>query len=201
MGAFIISCNQQPPLVPPLSIDIPASYRTDSAAWRFMNSQTAVWKDFGKKVESMYQKGEKFKQKNFFSLSQREMVNLLKLDNAYAELWLVQIAYLGQMDMEAERAAISASKEGVSKIIEVQKIVYEYYRQLVNIYGMDLKLDKDPLLTSPIQEDSLSRVRYDSIINAKIDSVLLQFPKIELPELPAPPDEMPTRPATSSSSR
>lgn len=189
LGAVTVSCNQkaQIPKVAPLLIDIPASYRSDTSVWSFVKNQEAVWTKFGKEVEKLYVKGEKFRKKEFESLSERALVRLLQLDNDYAALWVVQIAYLRQMDLEAEKALSSASKQGAAKITEIQLMILDYYKKLSLAFGQDLKLDKYPLST-PVEVDSLWRAQTDSLLRhtedryrAKMDTLSkrLALPPLE----------------------
>ena len=169
-GLMVVSCMTQTPKVKPLSIDLPASYKTDSAAYYFIMKQAEVWNSFGKKVESMHRKGEKFRKKEFNTLSKRDLYNLVKLDYEYAALWVAQDIYLDHMLLEAEQAMSSASEQGMAKIIETQKIISEYYYNLALNFSKDLKLDKEPISFS-IEEDCLNRAKRDTILSAKLDSI------------------------------
>ena len=177
---FLSSCTSHALKVSPLSFDLPASYKSDTAAWRYIKNQEVVWNKFAKEVDRLYSRGEKLRKRDFYSLSENELVKLLKLDNEYASLWVVQIVYLRQMDLEARRALSFASEQGAAKIFETQKRAFEYYRQLALAYGQDLKLDQEPL-TSPSPEDSLRKARRDSLLladpqdslyRAQIDTIL-----------------------------
>jgi len=181
MGLLVVSCNKQTPKVAPLRIDLPASYRSDTAAYRFIMKQVDVWNDFGKKVESLHRKGEKFKKKDFYSLSQKELLNLVKLDYNYAVLWITQDVYLDQMLLEGQIAMSSASEQGMGKIIETQKLISEYYVNLAVNFGRDLQLDKEPATSYPV--DSLQRAIYDSIDRARIDSIYQKLMPPKIPEL------------------
>jgi len=134
-------------------------------------NQIDNWNSFGKKVESMHRKGEKFRKKDFYSLSQRALYDLVKLDYEYAALWAVQDIYINGLILEAESAMRSASEQGKAKILETQKLVSAYYFQLASHFGKDLKLDKEPITLS----DSLYQSKSDSVYRAKVDSIYEQF--------------------------
>ena len=121
----------------------------------------------------MYRKGEKFRKKDFHSLSPRELYSLVKLDYEYAEFWAVQDVYLYQMMLEADHAMRSASEQGKAKIIEAQKLVSEYYVRLATHYGKDLKLDQEPLILS--DDDSLYPRKSDSVYRVRLDSIYHQL--------------------------
>lgn len=167
-GLCLAACKEHKPVVPPLSIDLPISYKSDSAAYYFMLQQVDIWNSFGKEIASMYQKGEKFRQKDFKSLSQRELQNLLKLDLEYALLWEAQDRYLDNMVAEADWIMQNASPQGAAKITETQRQTLMYYRDLVLHFGKDLQLDQEPL---PL--DSLGDFRLDLNLSQR-DSLLFQ---------------------------
>gem|GEM_PF-2527706 len=162
------ACKEKKPVVTPLAIDLPASYRSDSAAYFFILHQVEVWNGFGTKIESLYLQGEKFRKMDFASLSKRQEYNLLKLDLEYALLWEAQDAYLDKMIAEAEWIMKDASLQGAAKVTETQKLVLDYYRDLVQHFGTDLQLDQTPL---PI--DSLKN-RPEDPNQAELDSLLLE---------------------------
>ena len=169
-GLLMASCTSTAPKVKPLSLDLPASYKSDSVAYSFMKNQVDNWNTFGKKVESLYRKSEKYRKKEFQSLSQRELYNLLQLEYEYMSLWFVQDVYLDQMSLEAEQAMRTASMQGVAKIIETQRVVMNYYSNLALSFGKELNLDQEPYISTP-EEDSLYRAKHDSIRQVQIDSI------------------------------
>ena len=169
IGVLVVSCNKQTPKVAPLRIDLPASYKSDSAAYHFIMNQVDVWNTFGKKVESMHRKGEKFRKKEFNSLSPKQLHRLVKLDYDYAVLWITQDIYLDQMLLEGQLAMSASSEQGMGKIIETQKLISEYYVKLALNFSKDLQLDKEPATSYYI--DSLKRSINDSIDRARIDSI------------------------------
>jgi len=177
VGLLFAACKQQRPMVPPLAIDLPASYKTDSAAYYFITNQIDNWNDFGKKIESMYLKGEKMRKKDFKSLSNRSLHNLLSLDLEYAMLWQAQDIYLGQAVAEAGLIARSASAQGAAKLVEIQRLVLDYYANLTLRFGKDLELDQEPF---PI--DSLPAHRLDERHQAYQDSLLKLLMPSPLPE-------------------
>ncbi|MCL2738541.1 MAG: hypothetical protein FWE30_03740 [Bacteroidales bacterium] len=176
VGLLFAACKQQKPMVPPLAIDLPASYKTDSVAYHFIINQIDNWNDFGKRIESMYLKGEKFRKKDFKSLSQRALHNLLSLDLEYAMLWHAQDIYLEQVVTEAGLIARSASAQGAAKLIEIQRLVLDYYANLILRFGKDLELDQEPF---PI--DSLPALRLDERHQTDQDSLLRQLMPSPLP--------------------
>ena len=143
-GLLLGACKGQRSVVPPLSIDLPVSYKSDSAAYYFIRHQVDTWNKFGKKIESMYLKGEKFKKKDFNALSQRELFDLVKLDLDYAQLWMAQDMYVDKMALEAELIINNSSVQGAAKIVETQAIILEYSYKLVHHFGKDLCLDQEP---------------------------------------------------------
>ena len=173
-GLFIVSCGAQTPKVKPLAIDLPASYKSDSAAYNFIIKQIGVWNTFGKKVDKLSRKAEKWREKEFYTLSERELISMLNLERDYLALWITQEAYIQQMMLEATNALRSASEQGKGKIIETQRLVSEYYLQLTHTYGSELNLDKEPYIYSP-EEDSLYNAKRDSIRMADLDSLEKQM--------------------------
>jgi len=183
---FLSSCTSHTPKVAPLSFDIPVSYKSDTAVWRFIKNQEVVWNNFAKEVDKLYRKGEKFRKKEFYALSQSEMIKLLELDNEYASLWVVQVIYLRQMELEARRALSFATEQGEAKIIEAQRRTLEYYRNLASVYGQDLKLDKEALSTlSP--EDSLRNALRDSLMRETPEGIVMQSTIDSILRLMTPP--------------
>ena len=168
-GLCLTTCKQRKPIILPLVVDLPASYKSDSAAYFFILNQVEIWNNFGTKIESLYRQGEKFKKKEFKSLSNRELYNILKLDLEYALLWEAQDVYLEKMILEAEWIMKDASIQGAAKITETQIQVLDYYRNLALYFGKDLELDQEPLPT-----DSLKNSRLDDPNQAELDSLLLK---------------------------
>ena len=191
-GLLVVSCGEQTPKVKPLAIDLPASYKSDTAAYRFIMKQVEVWNTFGKEVEKMYRQGEKWKKREFNSLSERELYNLVKLDFDYAALWVIQDHLIDNLMLEAESAMRSASEQGQAKIIETQKVAVDYYALLIKTFGKDLKLDQDPYVLTP--DDILNHEQLDSGRKAETDSILhlreIQKHKAEIDsilQIPTPP--------------
>lgn len=169
-GLLLVTCSQEAPKVPPLSIDLPVSFKSDSAVYYFVMNQNDVWNAFGKKVESMYRKGEKFKQKEFSALSQRELLKMLNLERDYLVLWMTQDLYLSKMSLDASLILDSASDQGAAKVIETQRLIMNYYQQLAKTFGTGLYLDQEPYKFTP-EEDSLHEARLDSLFGKRTDSV------------------------------
>ena len=167
-GLLLMACKEEAPKVPPLSIDLPVSFKSDSAAYYFVKNQNEVWSAFGKKVESMYRKAEKFRQKEFNALSQRELLQMLNMEHDYILLWLSQEVHLTKLTLEASLAINAASDQGAAKVLETQRLVMDYYLKLVETFGMELHLDKEPYIFTP-EEDSLNRMRRDSLIRGRFD--------------------------------
>ena len=178
VGLFFAACKGQKPMVTPLAVDLPVSYKSDSAAYNFILRQVTVWNKFGKKIESMYLKGEKYRKKDFESLSERQLYKLLKFDYDYAARWLVQEQYLLSMSIEADLAMKGASLQGAAKIVETQRVVMDYYKNLVRRFGTDLNLDQKPfsqdsLVSHPASErDLLYQIRIDSLSTLLMPSSL-----------------------------
>jgi len=151
--ALTAACTLPSPKVPPLVIDLPASYKSDAAAYKFIKEQTTAWNAFGKEVDLLYRKGEKWRKRDFASLSEKELYKLVKLDYDYAQLWAVQDASISRMMLEAEVIYKDLSQQGAAKVIESQATIVQYYRQLVDAYGKDLKLDQAPVTLPPHTEE------------------------------------------------
>jgi len=171
-------CKQSTPKVAPISFDLPVSYKSDSAAYYFIKEQEVNWKEFGKKIETMYNKGERFRKKEFTSLSQKELFDLVKLDYEYALVWTAQDLYIDVMVLKAKEAAEKSSKQGIGKITEAQRIIFDYYNKLALSFGKDLNLDKEPYILTP-EEDSLRNDKLQS----QGDSLLLKMLPPEIPEI------------------
>jgi len=166
----LAACKEKRPSVPPLSVDLPVSFKSDSIAYNFILHQVEVWNEFGNKIETMYRQGEKFKKKNFKSLSQRQLFKLLKLDLEYAMLWGAQNVYADNMVAEAELAIRDSSPQGSAKITETQAQIMEYFVQLVRHFGTDLQLDQEPIDPNSLLDNKLE---YSDL--SVQDSLLRQF--------------------------
>ena len=143
-GALFVACAPDTLQAPILKFDLPASYKSDTAAYRFITEHTKELNDFGKKVAAMYHQGEKWKKKDFTSLSERQLIKLLKLDNDYVGLWIEQDLALHKMALAAHVAMLSASEQGAAKILEAQKLFVAYYQNLETLFTKDLQLDQEP---------------------------------------------------------
>ena len=153
-GVLLVACHKHEPKVLPLSIDLPASYKSDTAAYRFITYYCNSWNAFGKKVDAMYLKAEKWREKDFKMLTEKELLKVVKLDYEYAALWAVQELVIYHMRLEMENVIKRASSQGAAKIAEVQMLLAKYHADLIRAYGDDLKLDKEPV-TPVLKKDSL----------------------------------------------
>ena len=153
-GILLVACHKPTPKVPLLSIDLPASYKSDTAAYRFITYYCDAWNAFGKKVDALYGKAEKWKEKEFTKLTEKELRKVVKLDYEYAALWVAQELFIQQMRLDLENVVKRVSSQGAAKIAEAQLLMAKYYAELIRIYGDDLKLDKEPI-TPSVEKDSL----------------------------------------------
>ena len=153
-GVLLVACHNQVPKVPPLSIDLPASYKSDTAAYRFITYYCDSWNAFGKKVDALYRKAEEWREKDFKMLTEKELLKVVKLDYEYASQWAAQEMVFSQMRLEMEDVIKRVSSQGVAKIAEVQMLLAKYHAELIRVYGDDLKLDKEPIMPA-VNKDSL----------------------------------------------
>jgi len=142
--ALIVACNSRFERIPPLAVDLPASYKTDTAAYNFITHEVKVWNNFGKRVEATYRKADKFRNKEFEKLSPKEEYDLVKLDLEYALLWTTQDIYIEEMLFRCQELLKRVSEQGAGKVTEAQALITHYYYTLVQRYGKDLQLDKNP---------------------------------------------------------
>jgi hypothetical protein len=170
MALLAAACVGQQYKVPPIKVDLPASYKSDTAAYRFITTHTAAWNVYGARIDSMYAKGEKWKTRDYTSLSERDRYNLVKLDYEYVLLWGEIDFYIEQMLSEMKTVMESASKQGAAKIEEVQWLFADYYQQLVTSYGVDLQLDKKPYFLS-LEERASIQAASDSVAIEMLDSL------------------------------
>jgi len=141
------ACGQQQEKVsvPPLKIDLPVSYKSDTVAYNFISSETETWNTFGKQVRSMHKQGEKYRKQDFEKLSPRKELALVTLDYEYALLWTGIDQHVALMLELWQQAMGKASDQGQDKLIEAQHLFLAYYADLEKAYGKDLKLDKNPI--------------------------------------------------------
>jgi|GEM_PF-4460946 hypothetical protein len=169
----VAACKQSQtniPVINPLKIDLPASYKSDTAAYHFIKKQTEAWSDYGKKVVSMYRQGEKFRKKDFDKLSPKEELALVTLDYEYALLWSTIDQHVSGMLLSWQAAMKNATPQGQGKLIETQRLFVAYYTDLSAVYGTDLKLDRKPHVfgedekaTMQHRADSLNVLLQDSV--------------------------------------
>ena len=169
-GLLAVACSTPTPKVANISIDLPVSFKSDTAAYRFITEYTKAWNDFGKKIDALYREGEKWREKDFDKLSNKELNQMLKLDYEYAALWVAQSIFIDKMLLEMEHVVVNNSEQGAAKVAEAHYIFANYYRDLLTAYGDDLKLDKEEYIFSP-EEDSLYRARRDTMRHPLLDSL------------------------------
>jgi len=173
----VVACKQEQtnaPIVAPLKIDLPVSYKSDTVAYNFIKRQAEQWSGYGKNVARMYKQGEKFKKKNFDQLSPRQELALVKLDYEYALLWTAIDQHVSLMLRQLQEAVSKATPQGQGKLKETQYLFMAYYTDLSGAYGKDLGLDKKPYVFSEEenavwlhQTDSLKARVQDSVLKAQ----------------------------------
>ncbi|MCL2727802.1 MAG: hypothetical protein FWD56_05410 [Bacteroidales bacterium] len=173
VGVLMVACNKVEQKVKPIAIDLPASYKSDTAAYRYITNYAKSLNEFGKKVAKMHHEGEKWHKKEYESLSDRDLYRLVKLDYDYAELWLKQGVRNHAMLVEAGDVLKRVTEQGAAKIAESQVVFAHYYRDLLLAYGVDLKLDKSPYVPTP-EEDSIRAARIDSLTRIERERLSLE---------------------------
>ncbi|MDR2584957.1 MAG: hypothetical protein LBC84_01860 [Prevotellaceae bacterium] len=174
---LFVTCTEQKPTVAPIVIDLPVSYKADTAAYRFITQYTKEWNAFGKKIESMYKEGEKWRKKDFATLTEKEQRKVIKLDLDYAREWMVQRLFIDLMMLDLEMVKDRCTMQGTAKISESQILISDYIKLLVLTFGDDLKLDPEPYVFS--QEENERWAAYiDSVTKAQSDTTQTAIPPV-----------------------
>ena len=168
VAALLVACNQPKLTVKPIVFDLPASFKSDTAAYHFIEREVKTWNEFGKNVETMYHEGEKWLRRDTSKLNDRQLYRMLKLDLDYAKLWFAQEAYKQKMLMEVEHVFNLSTPQGAAKVMESQMLIAGYYLELRTRFGDDLNLNlKSPTL---ILNDSI-KYEMDPAVRERLDSL------------------------------